>query len=105
MMTFEEVKDKISKREYLISQHAFIESAKDGIEDEDIRHSILKGKIIEDYPDDARGRSVLISGPIRDGRYLHVVVGVEKERPVIITVYMPLPPKWINPETRGGRNE
>lgn len=105
MMTFEQVKDKITKRDYLISQHAFIESAKDRIEDEDIRQVILSGKVIETYPDDVRGESILINGLTMDGKPLHVVLGVGKETPVIITVYMPLPPKWVTPETRGGRNE
>jgi len=104
-MTFEEVRDKISSGKFIISQHAFIESARDRIEDEDIRFAIINGEAIEVYPDDRRGESILVSGRCRDGKPLHAVVGIAQDEPVIITVYVPTPPKWTSPRERGGRTK
>lgn len=101
-MTLEEIRDKIRNKRYIISQHAFIEGAKEKIEDEDIRFAILNGEIIESYPEDARGSSLLISGGIADGRPLHIVLGAALYELVIITVYIPAPPKWKSPTERGG---
>ncbi|HLB24908.1 MAG TPA: DUF4258 domain-containing protein [Nitrospirota bacterium] len=101
-MTFDEIRDKIKNNNFIISQHAFIESAKEKIEDEDIRYAILNGAVIEAYPEDTRGSSLLVSGKIRDGKPLHVVLGIALDEPVIITVYIPSPPKWKSPTERGG---
>lgn len=88
-----------------MSQHAFIESAKEKIEDQDILFAILNGETVESYPDDTRGSSLLISGRMTDGRPLHIVLGVALEELVIITVYIPVPPKWKSPTERGGSNK
>lgn len=101
-MTFDEIRDKIKNNKFLISQHAFIESAKEEIEDEDIRQAILNGAVIETYPEDARGSSLLVSGKARNEKPLHVVLGIALEELVIITVYIPSPPKWTSPTERGG---
>jgi len=102
-MILNAIKEKISDNKFLLTGHAIIESARDRIDDADIKHAILGGEIIESYPDDVRGVSVLVSGTTRGGRPLHVVIGVASEEPVIITVYTPEPPKWITPHKRGKR--
>ena len=96
------MRDRIRAGRYIVSQHAFIESARDEVEDADIRSAVFNGAIIESYPDDKRGASVLVSGTTSTGRPLHVVVGVAYEEAVIITVYLPTPPKWTSPSERGG---
>ncbi|MBI5190089.1 MAG: DUF4258 domain-containing protein [Nitrospirae bacterium] len=101
-MTLDDARERIRKGEYLVSQHAFIESAKDKVEDADIRSAIFDGEVLETYPLDKRGMSILVGGKTLDGRPLHVVVGLAYDEPVIITAYVPAPPKWISPGERGG---
>src|ERR1022692_849518 len=40
---------------------------------QEVRRVVLRGEIIEDYPEDARGHSCLISGTGEAGRKIHVV--------------------------------
>jgi len=100
LFAIEEIRHKISKGEFLLSQHAVEESSKDMIEDEAIVHAILNGEIIESYPDDPRGESCLINGDTPDGRHLHIVIGRWQDQLIIITCYIPSLPKWITPTQR-----
>ncbi len=60
---------------------------------EDIEQAILKGEIIEDYPEHHYGPACLLMGVTKKGKVLHVLCGLE---PVvtIITVYEPDPNEW-----------
>jgi hypothetical protein len=59
---------------------------------------------LEDYPDDPRGHSCLVLGFNRTGQPIHTVWGLLPTDWVrLITVYVPKPPKWIDPWTRGGK--
>ena len=98
------IKEKVKEGKYFMSQHAIIESAKDMVDDEDIEEAISNGQLLEDYPDDRRGHSCLICGKMRDGRYLHVVVGMTEENAVMITTYLPSPNKWETPFKRRKNN-
>ena len=62
----------------------------------DVRNVIEEGEIIEDYPDDARGHSCLISGNGRDGRPIHIVCAPKIEYLAIITTYIPDVAQWSN---------
>jgi len=62
----------------------------------DVRNVIEEGEIIEDYPDDARGHSCLISGKGRDGRPIHIVCAPKIEYLAIITTYIPDVAQWSN---------
>ena len=55
----------------------------------DVVHCIMKGEIIEDYPNDFPYPSCLIFGYSEDGRTIHVVVGYDDEELYIITAYVP----------------
>jgi len=57
MLIIEEIHHKISKGEFLFSQHAVEESAKDMIEDDAIMHALLNGDIIESYPMTQEGKA------------------------------------------------
>jgi hypothetical protein len=71
---------------------------------DDIKHAILHGRELEPYPNDPRGPSCLMVGQDRAGRWIHVVCGnFERENLLIITVYLPRPPKWTDPFTKGVR--
>jgi hypothetical protein len=53
--------------------------------------------------DSGRGESCLLAGFTDAGKPVHVVCGGMGEYLVIITVYIPTPPKFINPYERGSK--
>jgi len=64
------------------------------IRSEDVRQVIAGGEVIEDYPDDVRGQSCLLSGLGIDGRPLHVVCAPTEEYLAVITAYVPDQSTW-----------
>jgi hypothetical protein len=96
----EEIREKVKKEEFILSYHAHEERLAESIEIEDIKTALIKGEIIEDYPEDKRGGSCLILG-YANVLPIHVVCGKSKTGWLkIITVYIPKPPKWITPKLR-----
>lgn len=89
------IRDKVRSDEYDLSEHAHKERQEEQITVEEIEKTILKGDIIEEYLNDPRGESCLIAS-----RTLHVVCGFRGERLLLVTVYKPKPPTWINYKTR-----
>jgi hypothetical protein len=61
---------------------------------EDVRAVVASGEIIEDYPEDARGHSVLMCGRGTDLRVLHVVCSPKDEYLAVITAYVPSETEW-----------
>ena len=53
----------------------------------DLENVIMMGEVIEDYPEDSRGHSCLISGVWKDLRSIHVVCAPKDEYLPIITTY------------------
>lgn len=94
-MGIQTIRSKIRRGEYDLSEHAHKERQKEQIEINEIEKTILKGDIIEEYLKDPRGKSGLIVS-----KKLHVVCGFRGERLVIVTVYRPKPPTWIDYKTR-----
>lgn len=60
----------------------------------EIRSVVEHGKIIEDYPEDARGHSCLMLGYGESGRVIHVVCSPKDEYLAIITAYLPDADEW-----------
>jgi hypothetical protein len=60
----------------------------------EIRTTIEKGEIIEDYPEDQRGHSCLILGFGTEGRPIHVVSSPKNDYLAIITAYLPSADEW-----------
>lgn len=60
----------------------------------------IDGSLLESYPDDRRGGSCLVVGFTKKGKPIHSVCGRSGNSLVIITVYIPMPPKFINPYER-----
>ena len=83
-----------------VTQHAQIEMAEEDFVLEDVFEAIENGRILENYPDHKRGACCLLGGRNRDERDLHVVCTTENPILIIITVYEPLPPKWVTPTER-----
>ncbi|GAB6179441.1 hypothetical protein JCM14036_07600 [Desulfotomaculum defluvii] len=72
------------------------------VRDFDLVIAIAHGEVLEDYQEDQRGHSCLVLGYTSGGKPLHEVCGSDPSgTSVIITVYFPEPPKWVDPKTRG----
>ncbi|MCP4398850.1 MAG: DUF4258 domain-containing protein [bacterium] len=98
-MDIEEIHAKIRANDYVYSHHAEIERVADGLTFIQIEEALLDGEILEDYPDDGRGESCLVIG-FSDNVPIHVVCGWRGKEIVIITVYIPGLPKFVDPWTR-----
>ena len=93
--------EKVLKGNFYLSHHAQIERGEERIRIDDIVAAISNGQELEPYPDDPRGESCLIVGQGLDYRWIHVLCGNFYEKYLlIITVYIPKPPKWEDPLTR-----
>ncbi|RLE38586.1 hypothetical protein DRJ23_04600 [Candidatus Acetothermia bacterium] len=75
--------------------HALQRMFERGITEEDVRHVLETGEVIERYPDDRPYPSRLVLG-WREDRPLHVVVAEQAEADtlIVITVYEPDPTLW-----------
>jgi len=101
------IQERIRNNCYEISLHAERERENEGLLVSDIEESVLlNGELLEDYPDDPRGHSCLVLGFNQAGQAIHTVWGLLPTDWVrLITVYIPKPPRWINPRTRGGEGK
>lgn len=66
-----------------------------GISEQEVRHVISTGEIIEEYPDDTPYPSRLVLG-WHGSRPLHVIVAdnVDDQENIVVTVYEPDPGEW-----------
>jgi hypothetical protein len=60
----------------------------------EVAAAVMKGELIEDYPNDPRGHSCLMLGFGETGRAIHVVCSPKDEYLAIITAYLPDPSQW-----------
>ena len=60
----------------------------------DVRQVVFDGEVVEDYPEDSRGRSCLILGYAKDGRPVHVVCAPKDDYLAVITAYVPESSQW-----------
>ncbi len=95
------IKQYVSSGKYVISRHADNERKADGLMIAEVKDALLTGEVLEQYSDTGRGESCLIVG-FRGQVPIHIVCGWHGDRIVIITVYIPSPPKFGDPWTRGG---
>ena len=103
-MDIKVIKDKVHNQEYMYSLHADIERRSDELTFRQIESALMKGEILEHYPDTGRGESCLVLG-FSDDIPIHAVCGWRGTQVVIITVYVPKPPKFIDPWKRGKTHE
>lgn len=83
---------------YEVSRHATARMLRRGIRTDEIEEAITRAEVIEEYPDDKYGPSILLRGFTRGGRPLHVQIAYARMR--IITVYEPDPREWLDWRTR-----
>ncbi|MFQ5431277.1 MAG: DUF4258 domain-containing protein [Nitrospinota bacterium] len=98
-MLIKDIQDKIWEGEYRYSDHAVKRMIKRSIERIEVENAILKGEIIEDYPDDKYSPSCLIYGKTKEGKNLHIQASLPP-KVVIITIYEPNNEEWIDFKTR-----
>ena len=104
-MDIEDLIDAIRQNRLRISDHADEEAESDRLSFDEVFFSVLRGEIIEDYPDDKPYPSCLIYGDSFRGEPVHSVWAFNKETKwaVLITVYRPDPDRWIDWRTRRKR--
>lgn len=101
MLKADWIKEKTGEGDWYISRHGDDERQKDGIRIDEIETVLRGGVILEQYADNGRGDSCLMGGFATEGKPIHVVCGRRGDSLVVITVYVPKPPKFKNPWERG----
>jgi hypothetical protein len=99
-MDIDEIKEKVRNNQYMYSYHAEIERKADQLTFAQVEMALLDSRILEQYADTGRGESCLVVG-FAEEIPIHTVCGWRGEKIVLITVYVPHPPKFIDPWTRG----
>lgn len=92
--------EKVQTNDYKYSHHADEERKAESLLLTQIEEALIQGKVIENYPDTGRGESCLVAGIASDGTPIHAVVGEREDSMIIITTYVPRPPKFTNPFER-----
>ena len=100
MLNLEWIISKLKQDKYFFSGHADKERMNDNLLISEVEESIMNGSILEAYPDDQRGSSCLVVGFTKEGKPIHSVCGENDDVLIIITVYIPAPPKFVNPYER-----
>jgi hypothetical protein len=107
IMDIQEIRQLMRQGAYEFSMHAQQERLAEDLDVREIERAITQGEMLEAYPHDPRGESCLILG-YAGVKPIHAVLGwargrEERKRILrIIMVYLPKPPKWSDPRTRGG---
>jgi len=95
--TLRRVRALVLSGDVLISDHGYDELDDDGILAEDALLGIATAELVEDYPDRARGPSVLALQFDAAGRVIHVVWAIpagERRPAILVTAYRPDPALW-----------
>ena len=84
-----------AKKAILFLPHAIQQMSKPDrmITTDEIRRVVMSGDIIEQYPEDKRGVSCLVSF-VTQNRAIHVVCAPKPEYLAIITAYLPTRDQW-----------
>jgi hypothetical protein len=98
-MDIRRIKVKVRRKQYVYSDHGDDERQDENLTLAQVEQALLDGGILEQYSDTGRGESCLIVGFAGDVP-IHVVCGWRGDDLVIIMVYIPRPPKFVNPWTR-----
>ena len=97
------IQSKIGAGEYEVSRHAEVEREHDNLSLAQVKEAIQNGRIIEQNPDTGRGESCLVAG-MSGTTPVHVVCGMRGANVVLITIYIPSLPKFVDPFTRAGKS-
>ncbi|MBF0540279.1 MAG: DUF4258 domain-containing protein [Nitrospirae bacterium] len=103
MFDIEWIQRKVKENKYYYSKHGDQERQNENLTLREVEEAILSGRIIEQYQDTGRGDSCLVIGFTEKGIPIHIVCGKRSDWLAVITIYIPLPPKFITPYDRGNR--
>lgn len=103
MFTIKWIREQVNSVKYYFSKHADQERQNDNLTIAEIEESLSIGSILEHYKDTGRGESCLVAGFTKMGKPLHIICGERENCLVIITVYIPQPPKFKTIYERGAR--
>jgi hypothetical protein len=95
--TFDAVRVLVAQGKVRISEHGYDELTADNILVADVLDGVASGLVVEDYPQFAKGPSVLVLQRDASGRPIHVLWGIPKgstEPAVVVTAYRPDPARW-----------
>ena len=107
-LDIDQIQRLVRQGQYEFSIHAQQERLEEDLDVTEIEAALMQGEILEAYPEDPRGESCLVLGSA-GAKPIHAVLGWASIRGEdedilrIITVYIPQPPKWHDPRTRGRR--
>ena len=101
MISIEWIRARIRRHEYYFSKHGDLERQNENLLITEIEEALLTGRILEKYGDTGRGESCLIVGFSNLGKPVHTVCGKRGVYLVLITVYVPKPPKFKTLYERG----
>jgi len=105
-MDLREIQELIRHGNYEFSVHAQQERLEEHLDLTEIETALIgTAELLEEYPNDPRGESCLVLAFIGT-RPIHVVLGWASrkqdgsKRLRMITVYVPILPKWVDARTR-----
>jgi hypothetical protein len=101
MIHAEWIKKSVRTSTYYYSKHGDLERQNDNLSIFEIEQALIQGSILEQYSDTGRGESCLMVGFTKKGKPIHIVCGKRGDFMVVITVYIPSPPKFKTPFERG----
>ena len=87
------IQSQASVQNLRVTLHAQQEMIDENIKIADIYQAIQTGRILENYPEHQRGACCLLNGEDEQGRDIHIVCTTSRDILIIITAYLPLPPK------------
>ena len=103
-MDVEAIKACVRHGKFVYSLHAEWKRKAHDLTLAQVKEALLDSEILEQYPDTGRGESCLVVG-FTGETPIHIVCGWLGEKLVLITVYLPGPPKFIDPWERGGKDD
>ncbi|MGN0476824.1 MAG: DUF4258 domain-containing protein [Ruminococcus sp.] len=95
-LKIDDLRKLCNDRTVQMTSHVHQRCRERGIKYEFIKHCIMNGEIIENYPNDYPFPSALVLGFLFNSKPLHVVVGLTDDSIWIITAYYPDLSKWEN---------
>ena len=101
MAAIDEIRDRIARGLFELSQHAVDQSITRHIRVQELCEAIAVGEVVEDYPDDKYGPSCLVFGVTLMNRPLHIQCSYPSRSLVkIITLYEPDLQRWVDFKVR-----
>ncbi len=99
-VTLVRIQRQVAAETFRVTQHAQKEMDAEEITLDEVLAAIANSQILENYAEHKRGPCCLLYGRTQQGRPLHVVCTTARPLLIIITVYEPLPPRWVSPIQR-----